>query len=57
MGCPGLPLSCRFVLAGLFTKEEYAHQTLRAYQKRQAEMKSEMRDKAAALQILRNSNR
>ena len=56
MGCPGLPLlSCWFVWAGLFTKEEYA-KTLRAYQKRHAEMESEMRDKVAALQILRNSN-
>ena len=35
-------------MAGHVTKEEYA-KTLREYQKSQDEMKSDMRDKAAAL--------
>jgi len=40
---------------GLVTKDEYAN-TLRAYHQRQKEMKSEMRDKAAATRIARKAH-
>lgn len=38
-------------MLGRVTKDDYAN-TLRAYQKRQNEMKSEMRDKAAAAEAI-----